>query len=181
MQKKKGNKLTAKQRRFCEEYVTDLNATQAAIRAGYSPKRASEQAYQLLQKTTVQALIQQLQEKLSEKTQISAEKVIHEFAKIAFSNPKKLYDASGNIIPINELPEEVAATITEIKTKHFKSKLKKAQLIETTYKLHSKTSALESLGKHLGIFEKDNKQKGESSAALFLELMKTATAEDGKE
>lgn len=51
--------LTPKQQRFCDEYLIDLNATQAAIRAGYSKKRASEQAYQLLQKTTVQAFIKQ--------------------------------------------------------------------------------------------------------------------------
>ena len=50
-------KMTAKQRRFCDEYLIDLNATQAAIRAGYSEKRASEQAYQLLQKTTVKEYI----------------------------------------------------------------------------------------------------------------------------
>lgn len=45
--------MTEKQKRFCDEYLIDLNATQAAIRAGYAEKRASEQAYQLLQKTTV--------------------------------------------------------------------------------------------------------------------------------
>ena len=49
--------ITAKQKRFCDEYIIDLNATQAAIRAGYSPKRASEQAYQLLQKTTLKEYI----------------------------------------------------------------------------------------------------------------------------
>jgi phage terminase small subunit len=51
-------KMTARQQRFCDEYLIDLNATQAAIRAGYSGKRAAEQAYQLLQKTTVQEYIQ---------------------------------------------------------------------------------------------------------------------------
>lgn len=51
--------MTLKQQRFCDEYLIDLNATQAAIRAGYSPKRASEQAYQLLHKTTVKEYIEQ--------------------------------------------------------------------------------------------------------------------------
>lgn len=49
--------LTEKQKRFVQEYLVDLNATQAAIRAGYSPRRASELGYQLLQKTTVQSAI----------------------------------------------------------------------------------------------------------------------------
>lgn len=52
-------KLTEKQKRFCDEYLIDLNATRAAIRAGYAEKRASEQAYQLLQKTTVQTFIKE--------------------------------------------------------------------------------------------------------------------------
>lgn len=56
--------MTEKQKRFCDEYLIDLNATQAAIRAGYSKARASEQAYQLLQKTTVQKY---LSERMSEK------------------------------------------------------------------------------------------------------------------
>lgn len=51
-------KMTPKQQRFCDEYLIDLNATQAAIRAGYSANRASEQAYQLLQKTTVKGFIE---------------------------------------------------------------------------------------------------------------------------
>ena len=56
--------MTEKQKRFCDEYLIDLNATQAAIRAGYSKTRASEQAYQLLRKTTVQKY---LSERMSEK------------------------------------------------------------------------------------------------------------------
>lgn len=56
--------MTEKQKRFCDEYLIDCNATQAAIRAGYSKTRASEQAYQLLQKTTVQKY---LSERMSEK------------------------------------------------------------------------------------------------------------------
>ena len=59
--------MTAKQKRFCDEYLIDLNATQAAIRAGYAEPRASEQAYQLLQKTTVQEYIKKrMDEKESE-------------------------------------------------------------------------------------------------------------------
>lgn len=50
-------KMTAKQQAFCDEYLIDLNATQAAIRAGYSKKTAMEQGYQLLQKTSVQEYI----------------------------------------------------------------------------------------------------------------------------
>jgi len=76
-------KLTEKQKRFCEEYLIDLNATQAAIRAGYPAKRASEQAYQLLQKTTVSAYIERLREEQQRRTEITADTVLGELAKIA--------------------------------------------------------------------------------------------------
>lgn len=62
----KGRGLTDKQKRFVEEYLIDLNATQAAIRAGYSKNRASELGYQLLQKTTVQQAIEAAQNKRAE-------------------------------------------------------------------------------------------------------------------
>lgn len=76
-------KLTDKQKRFCEEYLIDLNARQAAIRAGYPAKRASEQAYQLLQKTTVSAYIEKLRQEQQQRTQITADAVLGELAKIA--------------------------------------------------------------------------------------------------
>src|SRR5436190_3999556 len=75
--------LTAKQQRFCEEYLIDLNATQAAIRAGYSEKTAMEQGYQLLQKTSVQGSIQECQKKLSEKTELTTEWVLNRFRDIS--------------------------------------------------------------------------------------------------
>jgi phage terminase small subunit len=131
----------------------------------------------LLRNVKVKNYIKKLQAELEEKTKITAEKVIKEFAKIAFHNPKNLFDETGNIIPVNELPDDVAAALTEIRTEHFKPNPDDAGfLVKTTYKTASKTAALENLGKHLGIFERDNKQKADSPAALFLELMKQATS-----
>lgn len=68
--------MSPKQQRFVEEYLVDLNATAAAKRAGYSERRASEIGWQLLQKTTVQEAIQAAREKLSRKTEITAEYVL---------------------------------------------------------------------------------------------------------
>ncbi len=70
------SKLTPKMARFVEEYLIDLNATQAAIRARYSEKRASEIGYQLLQKTTVLEAIQKAQSKLSEACLVTQKMVI---------------------------------------------------------------------------------------------------------
>ena len=75
--------MTPKQIRFVEEYLIDLNATQAATRAGYSAKRAAEQGYQLLQKTTVQQAIQNAQQARSKRTEITQDEVIEGLRKEA--------------------------------------------------------------------------------------------------
>lgn len=79
-------KLTEKQKRFCEEYLIDLNATQAAVRAGYSPKTASRIAVELLNKTHVSQYLAKLMQVRSESTKITSEQVVKELEKIAFSD-----------------------------------------------------------------------------------------------
>lgn len=83
-------KLTPKQAIFVKEYLVDLNATQAAIRAGYSEKRASELGYQLLQKTTVQEAVNEQINKRAEKTEITAEKVLQRWWDIATADPNDI-------------------------------------------------------------------------------------------
>ena len=74
--------LTAKQAKFVDEYLVDLNATQAAIRAGYSENRAKEIGYQLLRKTTLAAEIEKKQEKLQKKTGMTQEWVLEQYQDI---------------------------------------------------------------------------------------------------
>lgn len=78
--------LTPKQQRFVEEYLVDLNATQAAIRAGYSEKNAGKIGPELLGKTGVSAAIQAAKRRLSERTEITAERILLELAKIGFAD-----------------------------------------------------------------------------------------------
>ncbi|MHC4187764.1 MAG: terminase small subunit [Planctomycetota bacterium] len=79
-------KLTAKQRRFYEEYVVDLNATQAAIRAGYGRKTAREIGRQNLTKLDIQQYVQRLMEERSARTEITADQVLRQLAAIAFAS-----------------------------------------------------------------------------------------------
>ena len=90
-------KLTDKQKKFVEEYLIDLNATQACIRAGYSPNRASEQAYQLLQKTTVQEAIAESMAERSRRTGINQDRIVQELARIAFVKITDVVDSDGEI------------------------------------------------------------------------------------
>ncbi|MBQ9096850.1 MAG: terminase small subunit [Clostridia bacterium] len=78
--------MTDRQKRFCEEYLTELNATQAAIRAGYSEKYAHTNANKLLQNTTIQKYIADLQADLREKTKITQKQLISELTTIGFAD-----------------------------------------------------------------------------------------------
>ena len=78
-------KLNPKQERFCQEYVVDLNAAQAAIRAGYSQKTARSIGQRLLTNVDIASRISELQSGLQETTKITAERVIKELAKGAFA------------------------------------------------------------------------------------------------
>ena len=78
--------ITVKQQRFVEEYLLDLNATQAAIRAGYSVKTANAQAGRLIVNVSVGAAIQEAMEARSERTKVTADDVIHELSQVAFSD-----------------------------------------------------------------------------------------------
>lgn len=141
-------KLTDKQKRFVEEYLIDLNATQATIRAGYSPKRASEQGHQLLQKTTVSEAISKAMAERSRRTGISQDRVVNELAKIAFVNMLDVVDEEGRIR--STASEDDLACIESIK--HKESSSINGDSTEREIKIASKLKALELLGKHLGMW-----------------------------
>ena len=77
--------LEPRQKRFCEEYLVDLNATQAAIRAGYSKRSAYSTSYENLQIYEIQRYISELTLWRSLRTQVTADRVLEELAKIAFA------------------------------------------------------------------------------------------------
>ena len=85
--------LTAKQERFVQEYLVDLNATKAAIRAGYSERTAEQMGYQLLQKTSVQKAIQGEMDKRSQRVEITQDTVVEELAKIGLAEAHDYTDA----------------------------------------------------------------------------------------
>lgn len=96
--------MTPKQEAFVREYLIDLNATQAAIRAGYSAKTAMEQGYQLLRKTSVAEAIAAAQAVRAEKTQIDAEWLLLRLAEESTADVADLYDEHGGLKPVKEWP-----------------------------------------------------------------------------
>ena len=86
------DKLTAKQKRFCDEYLKDLNATQAAIRAGYSEKTANEQGARMLAKVSIQEYIQQFQKQIDQKNIKTVEEVQEWWSEVMVDEEAKLTD-----------------------------------------------------------------------------------------
>ena len=153
--------LNPKQQRFCEEYIIDLNATQAAIRAGYSKKTADSQASRLLTNVKVKEYICVLQQKIQNKTGITAERVLNELAKIAFFDVRKIHDSNGQLLPIQDIDDDSAAGIAGLES--YEETANKGEETFTSgivrkIKIADKRGALNDLGRHLGIFAKDNAQ-----------------------
>lgn len=169
-----GKKLTAKQQRFVEEYLIDLNATQAAIRAGYSAKRAAEIGYQLLQKTTVQEMIQTAQQERSERTQITADQVLQELAKLGFSNMMDYMSVGANgdpYVDLSRLTRDQAAAITEVTVEDFlDGRGEDARDVRRVkFKLADKRAALVDIGRHLAMFT--DKQEVNATVAADVQII----------
>lgn len=154
--------LTDKEQRFCEEYLVDLNATQAAIRAGYSEKTARSIGSENLSKPDIQEKISLLRQELSDKTGITAQRVLNELAKIAFSDLRKAFKADNALLDVRQFDDDIAGAVASVEVDALYEKIDgEKELVGQTQKikLYDKVAALEKLGKHLGIFEKDNRQK----------------------
>lgn len=96
--------LTAKQQRFVAEYLIDLNATQAAIRAGYSERTAAEQASRLLTNVKVSGAVHEAMKARSERTEIDADWVLKRLARDATADLADLYSETGALKPVHEWP-----------------------------------------------------------------------------
>lgn len=161
--------LTAKQKRFCDEYLIDLNATQAAIRAGYSEKTAYRTGADNLRKPQIEEYIAKRQKELSRSTEITQERVIKELALIAFSNnadyahvvEKKLQvEAGGTLVDVLDKDGNpvMYRTVEPVLTEELTEEQKRALAVikkgrdGLEVKSCDKVKALELLGKHLGIF-----------------------------
>mgnify|MGYP003659941065 CR=1 FL=1 len=162
--------LTPKQERFCHEYLIDLNATQAAVRALYSVDSASEQGSRLLGKLKVQELIYKLNQVRIEETKINANFVLTQLHAIANSNVKDMFDESGMCLPIKQIPDCIAKTIQSFDVEERvvedpETGEVRAMTKTIKVKLWSKDKSLENLGKHLKLFT----DKMEVSASMTLE------------
>lgn len=159
--------LSPKQAAFVREYLIDLNATQAAIRAGYSPKTANEQGSRLLTNVSVADAIAAAQGKAQERADVTVDRIVAELAKIAFSDPRDLFDADGRLKPLSELTDNAAASLAGIDV--VQAGGEDLPLEIRKIKRWDKTKAIELLGRYLGMFKDKVEVSGASELADAIE------------
>lgn len=183
--------LNDRQKRFVEEYLVDLNATQAARRAGYSEKTAEQMGYQLLQKTSVSAAIQKAMADRQKRTEITQDMILKELANIAFANGTDFAKVVCREVPMTTVDEEgIPQTVNklqqlvEIKDTSTIPPEKRAAISgikEGKYGIevssYDKVKALELLGKHLGMFDARAPKNPEGDSNLLDRLI-AGTEED---
>lgn len=174
-------KLTEKQKRFVEEYLIDLNATQAYKRAGYSASNdnvAGVEAFKLLKNPKITDAIQQAKNKRSERTEVTQDRVLKELAKVGFADIKDYlsfgtqlttvgFNDKGerivdyaHVVSLKESDQVDGAIISEVSLKDGTLK----------FKLHDKMKALEGLGRHLGMFTDKVEHSGETGVKIVNDI-----------
>lgn len=156
--------MTKKQKRFVEEYLIDLNATQAAIRAGYSPDSARDIGCENLTKPSIKAAIDRAMAERSRRTGINQDRVIQEIAKLAFLNPVDVIDMDEATVR-GEAHRDDTACIASVKVKNIPTD--DGAITEREVKTYDKLKALELLGKHLGMFTDRVKVDGGVPVVLY--------------
>jgi phage terminase small subunit len=139
-------KISPRQMKFVEEFERTGNATNAAIFAGYSPESARQQASKLLTKGNIKEYRKELQKKAYERAGVTLEMVVREQKKIAFCDARKLYDESGNLLPLSEWDEDTAGAVVGIETETTKYGVTTKKV-----KLADKKGVLDKFERALGI------------------------------
>lgn len=168
-------KLTPKQQRFVEEYLKDLNATQAYIRAGYKPLSDSQcraASSRLVANVNIADAIQQAKHKRSQRTEITTDSVLLELAKLGFANMADYVTVQGDgtaYVDLTAVTREQFAAIQEITVDtytegngEYAREVKKVKL-----KLADKRGSLDLIGKHLGMFIEKREITGKDGAPLI--------------
>jgi len=175
--KRRKDALTPKQEKFAAKYVLCNNASEA-YRFAYSYGNMSDasinrKAFDCLHHVKISARIKELQDEVKDEILVNEDTVLREFARIGFSDPRNYFDDEGRLIPVHKLSRDAAAAISSIKVVTRK-KGPGPQDVEYVHdvRLWPKDPALKNLSKHLGLFEKDNKQKQMDLTSLAEKMIK---------
>lgn len=176
-------KSAARERRlaFVHAYLRNgHNGLQAAITAGYSPKTAGQAAHTVLKDIEVQNIIRQSAKKAEESSGLSVERTLKEIARLAYYDPRKLYDEKGNLKTIPELDDDTAAGIAGLEvTEEFEGRGEEREMIGYTkkVKLADKNAALDKAMKFHGLYAADKVEHSGSIVFMTPEEVDAARQE----
>ena len=144
--------LTDKQARFVDEDLVDLNATQAAIRAGYSVKTANEQGARLLANVSVKNAIRERQEVLKMKTEVTQEWVVERYRRIVEGCDKRLFfNDDGSVKPPSQWSAEMGLAVAAFEVEELGDE--GLAVAVSKLRFQDAKAALDSLARHLGMFK----------------------------
>lgn len=169
--------LSPRQERFVDEYMVDSNGTQAAIRAGYAKSGADVQAFRLLRNASIIKAIQARRDRIANKFELTRERLIQEYCKLAFSDPRKFFREDGTLKTIPELDDDTAAAlahfeVTQQQTVDFDESGEETPAPTTTSKVKwvDKRAALDSIARVMGWNQDKVKLQGDAENPLTLLL-----------
>lgn len=145
--------LSDRQKRFVDEYLIDCNATQAAIRAGYTAQFANKTGPRLLVNVGIAREIERRRNRIANKYELTAEKVIKELARIGFGSPRQVAEWGPHGLELKDsktLSDDDAALIESVTYRESSGETSSSRSI--SFKTHNKIQALTKLGDHLGLF-----------------------------
>ena len=160
--------MTPKQERFTQEYLVDLNATQAAIRAGYSSRTANEQGARLLADVSIAAAIRVAMAERARRVGITADRVLQEVAKLAFLDIAGAFNPDGTMKPLHEIDPDVRAALAGLEVAEIAGDEGQAIGRLRKIKLADKTANLTLLMRHLGMLNDKVKVSGDADNPLAL-------------
>lgn len=160
--------MTPKQARFVAEYLIDLNATQAAIRAGFSRRTARQIGERLLTKVDIAHAVEVAMAERSRRTDITPDRVLQEVAKLAFLDIAGAFNADGSLKPLHEIDPDTRAALAGLEVAeitgedgHIVGRIKKLKLAD-------KTASLTLLMRHLGMLNDKVKLQGDAENPIAL-------------
>jgi phage terminase small subunit len=142
-----------RRQRFVERYlVNNHNAAEAAVYAGISPASAKQAGCAMLKEPSVREALAARAQAVSAAAEMSSERWARELSAVAFADPADLFGDDGNVLPLEQMPPRVRACLSSIKVRN------EGGVVTTEIRFWNKVEALGIMARHLGLFEKDNRQ-----------------------
>lgn len=185
--------LTPRQRLFALEYLVDLNATQAAIRAGYSKKSAAETGCELLKLPKVRTFVERELRKRENRLDLKADRVLLELMRVGMVDLARAFDDEGRLLALKDMPEDVRRAISGVEVEEEYADVEGGALDDgatrariaigrvAKVKFWDKPKALELLGKHLALFTEKQEVSGPGGGPLVVEIRDLGKEPDPQE